>query len=242
MCALAHFFESEGLATTTIALIRKHAETIRPPRALWVPFELGRPVGPPNDAVFQGSVVKAALSLLDREDGPVILDDFPDEAPGEDDHPDWQPPAIDSSQGVVEELRSIAAAAKTTQDRLGFSNSGITGVPIETLADYLSQADSDNAPERPTKKLAPIQVLRFGADDLKAHYVEAAVAAGPTPSSRQLWHWFWRDTLAGKVILDLWVVSKASDNESRKGISGSLVPQRWQQEADVMARVGIEVE
>ena len=242
MCALAHFFESEGLATTTIALIRKHAETIRPPRALWVPFELGRPVGPPNDPAFQGSVVKAALSLLDREDGPVILEDFPDEAPGEEDNPDWQPPAHDSSQGVIGELRSIARAAQTTQQRLGFTNSGITGVPIETLAEYLSLADSADPLERPTKKLAPIQVLRFGADDLKAHYVEAAVAAGPVPSSRQLWHWFWRDTLAGQIILDIWQVSRQSDNESRKGIAGSLVPQRWQQEADVMARIGVVVD
>ena len=62
MSALAHYFEEEGLATTAIALVRHHAERIRPPRALWVPFELGRPLGAPDEPDFQKRVLRAALA------------------------------------------------------------------------------------------------------------------------------------------------------------------------------------
>ncbi len=67
MGGLAIIFEEEGLATTQISLIRIHTERTRPPRALWVPFELGRPLGVPNDKPFQTRVLTAALGLLDRK-------------------------------------------------------------------------------------------------------------------------------------------------------------------------------
>ena len=62
MGGLAHFLEDEGLATTQISLIRPQTENTKPPRALWVPFELGRPMGAPNDAAFQLRVLRAALA------------------------------------------------------------------------------------------------------------------------------------------------------------------------------------
>ena len=64
MSALGHYLEEEGVASVAIALIRKQAENTRPPRALWVPFELGRPIGPPSDAVFERRVILAALGML----------------------------------------------------------------------------------------------------------------------------------------------------------------------------------
>lgn len=70
MGALAHYFEEEGLSTTQISLVREHTEAIRPPRALWVPFELGRPLGQPNDSEFQMRVLRACLGLLDADSGP----------------------------------------------------------------------------------------------------------------------------------------------------------------------------
>ena len=53
---------------------------MQPPRALWVSFPLGRPLGKPGDAVFQNKVINAALELLHRPAGPV-LEDFPEDAP-----------------------------------------------------------------------------------------------------------------------------------------------------------------
>ena len=57
---------------------------MQPPRALWVPFPLGRPLGKPGDAPFQQGVIQAALDLLHRQVGPV-LEDYPHDAPTIDD-------------------------------------------------------------------------------------------------------------------------------------------------------------
>jgi hypothetical protein len=54
-----------------------------PPRALWVSFEMGRPVGVPGDAAFQTRVLLAALKLLEADAGP-LLEDFPEDAPVSD--------------------------------------------------------------------------------------------------------------------------------------------------------------
>jgi hypothetical protein len=77
--ALGHYLEEEGIATVAVVLIRPQAENTKPPRALWVPFELGRPFGPPNDPAFQKRVIVAALGMLVEDGGPVRIIDFPDD-------------------------------------------------------------------------------------------------------------------------------------------------------------------
>jgi hypothetical protein len=78
-------------------LIRPQAENTRPPRALWVPFELGRPFGPPTDPTFQRRVIVAALRLLEREDGPVVIEDFEDDDPRGEPDPAWRQPVLPTS-------------------------------------------------------------------------------------------------------------------------------------------------
>lgn len=92
MSALGHYLEEEGVATVAIALIRPQAENTRPPRALWVPFELGRPIGPPNNPAFQKRVVLTALRMLVEGGGPVRIEDFADDDPREAADPNWRAP------------------------------------------------------------------------------------------------------------------------------------------------------
>ena len=92
MSALGHYLEEEGIPTVAISLIRAQTENTRPPRALWVPFELGRPFGPSSDAAFQKRVILTALRLLERERGPVVIEDFPEDDPRERPDPAWRPP------------------------------------------------------------------------------------------------------------------------------------------------------
>src|SRR5205823_7005082 len=66
----------------------------KPPRALWVPFELGRPFGPPSDPPFQRRVILAALRLLERAGGPVIIEDFTEDDPRAQPDPGWQAPPV----------------------------------------------------------------------------------------------------------------------------------------------------
>lgn len=79
MGGLGHYLEDEGIPTTQISLIREHTAAMRPPRALWVPFNLGRPLGAPDDQDLQRRVLTAALSLLEAKHGPV-LEGFPEES------------------------------------------------------------------------------------------------------------------------------------------------------------------
>jgi hypothetical protein len=66
--------EKAGIPTVSITLLREVTEKVRPPRALFVPFPLGYPLGKPRDAVLQRRIVLAALSLLGKDSLPLIED------------------------------------------------------------------------------------------------------------------------------------------------------------------------
>ena len=76
---LARAIEETGLPTVTIALIREHAQRVKPPRTLWVPFPFGFALGNPDDPPFQQKVLSAALGLLSENDTPVLAE-FPEDA------------------------------------------------------------------------------------------------------------------------------------------------------------------
>jgi hypothetical protein len=66
--------EYAGITTVSISLLREITEKIRPPRALFVPFPLGYPLGEPNNPNLQVRIMRAAFSLLSRSDIPVLED------------------------------------------------------------------------------------------------------------------------------------------------------------------------
>ena len=66
--------EDAGITTVSISLLKEITEKIQPPRALFVPFPLGYPLGQPNNVELQTSIIHAAFSLLSRNDAPVLAD------------------------------------------------------------------------------------------------------------------------------------------------------------------------
>jgi hypothetical protein len=67
--------ERRGIATVALQLLRLVAEAVRPPRALWMPFPLGFPLGAPGDPALQSRVLRQALSLVaDPGPGPILRD------------------------------------------------------------------------------------------------------------------------------------------------------------------------
>jgi hypothetical protein len=64
--------EREGISTVSISLLREVTDVIRPPRALFVPYRLGYPLGAPHDPTLQHRIIARALSLLNRTDVSVI--------------------------------------------------------------------------------------------------------------------------------------------------------------------------
>jgi hypothetical protein len=68
--------ERQGIATVALQLLRMVAERVRPPRALFVPFAHGYPLGAPGDVELQHAVIDAALALLEdgSRHGPLLVD------------------------------------------------------------------------------------------------------------------------------------------------------------------------
>lgn len=69
---LAGAIEREHITTTSISLLREITSVIRPPRALFVPYPMGFPLGAPNNPALQHQVIAAGLALLGRTDVPVL--------------------------------------------------------------------------------------------------------------------------------------------------------------------------
>jgi hypothetical protein len=199
--ALAHYLEEEGVPSVAIALIRPQAEHTRPPRALWVPFELGRPIGPPRDPAFQKRVIGAALGLLQAEKQASLIADFPDDDPREAPDPAWRPPAAPApAEGFAEEMRALAPLYAQSCTERARSTVGLSGLPPAEFGAYIAAWLRGETPQSPVADMSPGLALRFAFDDLKAFALEAAIAGGSRPSSRQLGDWFWNDSAAGKAI------------------------------------------
>jgi hypothetical protein len=226
--ALGHYLEEEGIASVAIALIRPQAEKTRPPRALWVPFELGRPIGPPGDPVFQKRVILTALQMLVGTGGPVRIADFPDDDPREATDPDWHPPISPTRErgatAVEVELRALAPAYAASCTRRERSTVGLSGLPPAQCGDYFAAWLRGERPESLIADMSPALALRFVIDDLKAFALEAALSPGAKPSSQQLGDWLWDETALGAAIQNLRRDFLAGDDERLKQLAFFFVP------------------
>jgi len=220
--------EERGLPTTVIALVLPQVEKTRPPRAVMVPFMLGRPLGEPNDAGFQRRVLEQALGLLERTDGPVILEHFPDDNPSWFDRPGWEPgvalpaPAAPGTPAQWEdalrnELALVLPAWERFKSRFGRTTVGLAGQPPDAWPEFAAAFLAGKLPSVPAHD-TPALSLRFLADDLKALYGEAVQADGLPPSARQIDTWFWRRTVAGQLLIALRSLSMQSENNALKTV------------------------
>ena len=229
MSALGHYLEEEGLATVAISLIRPQTENTKPPRALWVPFELGRPFGPPRAAAFQRRVILAALRMLERGDGPVVIEDFPDDDPRATQDPNWRPPftpaAVSDSLAVrlEAEILRLQGAHERWVAQHRRTTVGLSGLPIGDCARYVADWLRGETPPSPREGFSAPLILRFAVDDVKAYCLEAAAAGAATPSSRQLGDWFWNESATGAAIHVLREVLQASDDDRLKLIVANFM-------------------
>ena len=223
MCALAHYLEAEGIATVVISLIRLHSEKTRPPRGLFVPFELGRPMGNPGDVVGQRDVLMQALSLLQHVGPEPILKDYPDTVVAVSDTT-WQPFDLPGGADLIKEFAVVQAAydrSLAETDRTTFGNSGLApGEVVRAIGDLLGSGPKG-------AKRVPSKLIRFMLDDLKTLYFEAACQGDEVRSSAELGNWFWHRTAAGKAIATLRSEFLTGDDKGRRKIAAFMVPGEW---------------
>ncbi|MBI4304540.1 MAG: hypothetical protein HY665_09430 [Chloroflexi bacterium] len=239
---LARFLEEEGIPTTQISLVRLHTEIIKPPRALWVPFELGRPLGVPNNPAFQERVLLAALKLLEAPEGPVLAD-FPEDAPVSSGEPvvlacPYLPKEEDATiteterlcQAFKAEIMSLRPWYDMAVEKGRRTTVGLSRLDLENLGSFICSFLTESKPENPRKDVSLAYELRYAADDLKAYYHEAITAqpGAGAPTSDALAEWFWEDTLGGKILLAVReACSKSGDDSLQRVARSQIVPRKF---------------
>ena len=244
MGGLAIYFEEEDLATTQISLIRIHSERTVPPRALWVPFELGRPLGVPGDAAFQKRVLMAAFALLDADKGPVLTDypeDVPQETAALDEEamtglvclidlpglPDPSAPTSEIGKALMQEIASLAPWYDLAVRMRGRTTVGPSGLTIESAAKYLAAFLDDQTSEPPRDDMPAGRVLKLAYEDLKSYYGEAITAQPGFGASKRVEDWLFNETVLGKALWRLRAICRDSDDEYFKYLGrNSVVPDR----------------
>lgn len=185
-----------------LALIRRQIERSAPPRALYVEFPLGRPLGKPLDAEFQTGVMMAAFDLLSEPEGPVLVD-FPEVLQDESTEAlaCTVPPRFDADlHPAVDEANGIRAAYNRTVESHGTTSVGRVGTAddIPAILEALIRI-GEGVP------LAEAEVpggdVLAAALDLRSYYEEAALSLSDhVPGARQVETWIYQETEAGEVV------------------------------------------
>ena len=209
MSGLAHFLEDEGLSTTLVALVREHVEKVQPPRALWVPFMLGRPFGEPNNSELQRNVIRQSFRLLDEQSGPILKDaDLPEFKLEETEG--WACPVSFSQEkagdSVGDQITKEIVELRPWYN-LHFENGnrttvGLSNSSIEECAEGLVNFHAE--PNQIANEIVEVvNNLRWWSSDLKAFYMEAVIAQPGKVSAADLESWFWDDTSAGFLFREI---------------------------------------
>ena len=245
---LAHFLEEEGVPTTQISLVRLHTELTKPSRALWVSFDLGRPLGIPNDPSFQKRVLLATLKLLEVPNGPW-LEDFPEDAPSSPDEITMLSCPVNFAQegidtGETEQLQaafnreiiSMRPWYDIAVKKRGRTTLGVSGINLEAIGDFIYSFLKGVKPENPRDDIPLAYTLKFAVDDLKAYYFEGITAqpGQESVSSQVLADWFWEETVAGKVLLAVKEVGNTNKDDAVRMVTDRLIVPAWKVARDKM--------
>ena len=243
MCALSHYIErgSEGrVASTGVALIREHAEGMKPSRSLFVPFPLGRPLGSPDQPDFQRDVLHTALKMLETATE-TTLEDYPHDAPTTGDDP-WacavavaKPEPANESEALrdqlVEEIRQLAPWHAESRKNRGRTTVGVSGATLEQIEDLATLLADFATGEEPSdgeidwSHPFPVR-LKFASDDLRAFYHEAVTAqpGASYPTDADLNNWLFNQTLLGTVLRQIVGRMRASDDRRVSGMVIGMIP------------------
>ena len=240
---LSHFLQRHGIATTSISLIREQTEAVRPPRALWVPFPLGRPLGVADDPDFQRDVLRSALGLLESATEPTIAD-YPHEAPDGNGEGVWAC-AIELPTPEVSELESSLRSeidllmpryeeARRRRGRTTFGMSGAKPEEIDAVVSFaIAVAEGSGFNQIPKVASGPDWIhpmpmlIRFMVEDLRAFYQESVTSdeGSSAPSQHDMHKWIFQRTALGRVLKQIAQLITDDDDARLLFVRGLIIPE-----------------
>ena len=206
-----------------------------------MPFELGRPLGVPNDAAFQKRVLRAAFDLLDAPQGPLIVDyaeDVPATSIADNMNgmvcaidlpkpPDETAPTSEIGIALLKEAASLQPWYDLAVTTRGRTTVGPCGLSITDAGKYLAAFLQDQATPCPRTDMPASRVLKLAYEDLKAFYTEAITAQPGFNSSLRVEDWLFKETVLGKALWRLRAICRASSDEGYQFLGrNSIVPDR----------------
>lgn len=170
-------------------------------------------MGAPGNPSFQKRVLRMALDLLERAEGPV-LEDFPD------DEPEGTAPevplacpvsfatSVDALGGQSELLNAFRAEAAGLRDWYegavqlrGRTTANSTGLAPDAVIDFVAAFAKGEEPPNPVPNVPVGMALKMATEDLKAYYNESVTAQpGRATDVVGLEEWFWTETAAARVL------------------------------------------
>ncbi|MBI4204418.1 MAG: hypothetical protein HY527_05270, partial [Betaproteobacteria bacterium] len=109
---------------------------------------------------------------------------------------------------------------------LGRSTVGISGLSMEEAARYVTSHLGEPPPPSYDTEMSAAEALKRACDDLKAFYHEATVAQPGNPAGDEIQKWFWQQTTAGRLLLDLQEVCRKSADQGMQMLGRSLLVPR----------------
>jgi len=215
------------LTTTGIVLIEEHAQRVKPPRMLAVPFNFGKALGKSGDPEFQQTVLNATFDLLNRQAGPILEQFESDIGP---DAPIVQGTDVINSteltvEGLVEEINALKTYyrdwLKENTDRTAFGLSGITWENLNEISGFLHRyvnGDQTDIDVRPSG-CSLANFIRYCVDDLKSFYYESMMVQRPNDKDHEIHEWFWSKTAAAVLVNQLAERMKEDDDEEMRSLS-----------------------
>lgn len=208
-----------------LSLVREHTAKVNPPRAVFVPFPFGLPLGHPGNSAEQQAVLDLAFSTLDAASGPVLLD-FPDSGQVDEDGSPLQASQVRLSEHAADidlatEVTLMRRYWEQHQERTRRTGVGLSRVPpqrfrgvVRFLEAFCNDSSADAA-ERPPD-MDKLLFIRSAIEDFRVMYVEGRLETHPAESSADRQHWLLGETALGVFLRKLRDAMDASDDPKIK--------------------------
>ena len=210
MSELARIFESKGLTTTGVVLLKEHAAKVKPPRMLAVPFNFGNTLGEANNPEIQHAILNSTFELLKYSKGPVLKDFTTEPVPD---------PIVQASQvknsstkngvnprdEIINAIKNYEKWLKTNDGRSAVGLSGVHYSNFPEIVDFIlgfTEGDVRDNSNRPAS-VSLARFIRYCVDDLKAFSFESKMATKAHLSINELHEWFWTKTAIANLFMDL---------------------------------------